>query len=426
MILKILLEKKRVLGMNSEQLKKFHLKKLRKLFNFAKKNSVYYADLFEKNGLEKISSIDKFGKIPFLTKDIIRKNINNIRIKKVEGYEVRSTGSSGEPIKIFKDKESIYRTLVMGNPFFIGKYLNIKLNNLLLLLLNDKHSIENLLTNPMKRFFKLERHKLHIDLSVKDMVDYIIKHNIEFIITYPHIIKNIANYVTRNNINITSLKLVLISGELSTKNYIEKYEKLFNAVILNSYIATEGGIMATYLPNYEGMKIIHDNVYIEVINKKGEAVFNEEGRIVITDLNNRAFPMIRYLGLNDTGIISLNKEGIPYLEVISGREMDEIINSKGRHFSSYFITDLIEGIPAVEKFQIHQLKPNIFNILIETGKKDEFVEGSKHYSFVKEHLEALLQENVQLTLDVVTEIKKESDMFYVVRRHFSEDQISNQ
>jgi phenylacetate-CoA ligase len=416
MILKILLEKKHVMKMNAKTLQKYYLRKLNKIVCFACKNSPYYNELINKTNIKKIRSLKDFGKIPFLTKQIIRENFEKIRVPKIKGYKVRSTGSSGEPLEIYKNKNSIYRTLLMGNPVFIAKYLNLSLNNILLLLLNDEHSIENILTNPLDKFLKVQKFLITVDKDIEYITKFIYEKNIEFIITYPHMLKNIANEAKNKNIKFPNLKLVLISGELITDNFVHKYEEFFNCFIMNSYISTEGGLMAVFLPQVNGMKIVYDNVYIETIDEEGKSVFNKEGRIVITDLNNKAFPLIRYSGLKDKGIITFDNKQRPILKVILGREMDEIVNSAQRHFSSYIFTDILESVPNINKFQIHQLDHDRFKILIEAGKDLENIDEIQ--GEIKIRFEEVLKEKIELKIEPVDEIETENQMFYVVKNHF--------
>jgi phenylacetate-CoA ligase len=42
------------------------------------------------------------------------------------------------------------------------------------------------------------------------------------------------------------------------------------------------------------MHVISENVIVEVVDESGQAVIGKEGDILISDLNNRVMPFIRY------------------------------------------------------------------------------------------------------------------------------------
>lgn len=72
----------------------------------------------------------------------------------------------------------------------------------------------------------------------------------------------------------------------------------------------------------------------------------EAGRIVITDLFNYAFPLIRY----DTGDIGVmeygNDDELPRLKEIYGRERDCVYNTVGELISQVAIkVEIVEEIP---------------------------------------------------------------------------------
>lgn len=84
---------------------KLQEEKLLELLNYAYKNCPYYKQLFDKDNID-TRSLSCFKKIPFLTKDIIRKNANEILSKAVNRLffiKRRTGGSTGEPLEFYSD-----------------------------------------------------------------------------------------------------------------------------------------------------------------------------------------------------------------------------------------------------------------------------------------------------------------------------------
>ncbi len=85
--------------------------------------------------------------------------------------------------------------------------------------------------------------------------------------------------------------------------------------------------------------------------KDGQPVqAGESGEVVVTDLWNEATPIIRYAGLKDAGIISLedcqcSRKNSPLLKVIEGRITDSVVLRDGRLLHPFSLTLALEHIP---------------------------------------------------------------------------------
>jgi phenylacetate-coenzyme A ligase PaaK-like adenylate-forming protein len=376
MIIKTILEKKRFFKANGKKLKKLQLKKIKKLFTVAKE-SPYYRNLFASL---KINTINDF---PILKKQVLREKHSDIVNEKLLFCKVKTSGSSGSPIVIYKSKSSIIRTLITGHPFFISKYTGLKVNKVCLILIWGNNSIEDIFEADIEKYMKIPK----VKLSVLDPMDF--------------------------------LKLIVLSGELILPSFIEKQKNFFKCIVLNAYISTEGGSMAIDFMNKSGMHLFSDNVYLEVL-KDGKSVIDEEGDIVITELNNFATPLIRYNGLNDRGILSINNEGERYLKVISGRMITDIINKNNIHFCAYSITEIIEAFPEVMKFKIIQKSPEHIKISIIASENQEFFnKNGIYYKKIKNDLETLMKHSIMLDIEIVKNIPAVKNIPYkVVEREF--------
>ena len=80
-------------------------------------------------------------------------------------------------------------------------------------------------------------------------------------------------------------------------------------------------------------------------------------RIVITDLYNYAFPIIRY----DTGDTAIYRREIIgenfkiFLKEIYGRKTDLVFNSLGRKISPHAITNYMWGVSGIRQWQFTQI-----------------------------------------------------------------------
>ncbi len=419
MILKIFLEKKKLFAMSGEKLQRYQFKKIRKLLKRARSHSPYYSDLLKDVSIDGIDSVEKLQAIPLLTKELLRENIDRIRIPGDGAVGVSTSGSSGEPVRILKSKRSVIRTLITGHPFFVSRYTGLKINKTALVLIWGDNSVETLFSNPLEKYLKTEKVLINVMDPIQDVVSELLKEKPDMIITYPSMLRNIASEFEARGIRPDFLKLIVLSAELATPSYIGKYEDFFSCLILSAYISTETGMMAIDKPDHSNMYIVGDNAFLEVL-KDGKPVWEEEGDIVVTELNNFAMPMIRYSGLCDKGILTRDNKGRRALKVLTGRQIQDLISAGGKHISAFYATEIIEGIPGIKKFRIVQRDVNSIFVELISEKKQGFLPGEETYELIRSEFEKVLGNSCKLEIKLCDLIKTEhaDGTFDVVRRDF--------
>ena len=100
--------------MSSDLIKEYQLNELRNILMHSFQNVPYYTELFNNINFkpEKIKSFDDINTIPFLTKDLIRRNFEKLKsVKNIKGgsYSTTTSGSTGEPLKVLLDFDSFFR-----------------------------------------------------------------------------------------------------------------------------------------------------------------------------------------------------------------------------------------------------------------------------------------------------------------------------
>ena len=110
--------------------------------------------------------------------------------------------------------------------------------------------------------------------------------------------------------------------------------------------------------NCEDYYINSENYYYEILKMDSDepAEDGELGRIVITDLNNFAFPIIRYDN-GDTAIARHVDKGQRYklfLKQIYGRRSDIIYDTEGNALTPFIITNNLWDAAGVKQYQFIQ------------------------------------------------------------------------
>jgi phenylacetate-CoA ligase len=99
--------------MSPESIKEYQLNELRAILIHSFENVPYYTELFKSINFnpEKVNSFEDINVIPYLTKDIIRRNFENLKsVKRIKGgsFSTTTSGSTGEPLKVFLDFNSFF------------------------------------------------------------------------------------------------------------------------------------------------------------------------------------------------------------------------------------------------------------------------------------------------------------------------------
>ncbi len=129
----------------------------------------------------------------------------------------------------------------------------------------------------------------------------------------------------------------------------------------------------------------------------------ELGEIVITDLDNYVFPLIRYK-IGDLGILTERVctcgINLPLLEKVEGRVFDLIIGVNGNTVAGTFWTLLRNKIIGWKKFQVIQEKINQIDFILEDNDEIENNLTEKLSLIVKEKL----GDEMKINLKIVNKI----------------------
>ena len=151
-------------------------------------------------------------------------------------------------------------------------------------------------------------------------------------------------------------------------------EQSLGVKIYDVYGSTETKELAWQCLQARGYHINEDEAVIEIVDDEGRLLPpGSPGHIVVTDLTNRAMPLIRYRNY-DQGI--LQKDPCPcniqfaLMKPLNGRASEYIRLPDGRHLSPFLFTTSIEKTEGLLQYQIIQER---FDALrVKTVFKDGF------------------------------------------------------
>lgn len=179
---------------------------------------------------------------------------------------------------------------------------------------------------------------------------------------YASMLEEFARFVQRRGHDgaALGLKAIITTSEVLSGPQRELLSTTFGTRVQDEYGCGEVGPIAYECPQ-GGRHIMTENLHVELLRSDGTpAGPGEAGEVVVTDLNNRAMPLIRY-ALSDFaawGEPCSCGRGFPVFDRVWGRQYDFVQMPDGRRyhgeFFMYFFEDLRAGGLDVKKFQVVQ------------------------------------------------------------------------
>lgn len=387
-----------------KELRKQQEKKLLKLIEHARSNVPYYRDSLE--GLS-IESMEDMERIPLLTKKKIRENLNHIRSENLtpERFISNSTGgSTGEKLLFYSDSNAALGGFALRGNLWTGWEPGDKQVQLW----GAHYDLS------MSRGFyeKLKRMLIHrkiilssYDMTEEDMIKYlkIINRYRPVLITgYSSALALFSKFIRRNKLEVHTPAGIISSGETLGRDQRENIQSVFGCKVLDRYGCREVGAIAHECGERNGFHIFTEHVVLEVIDENGKHCKpGETGEIVITELNNYAFPFIRYK-IGDIGVLSERScpcgRNLPLLEKVKGRIWDVIVGANGnRIVGSLWI---IKGIDGIEQYQVVQenRREIIFNMIPGPGFGE--IEKSELVRRIREKCGEEMSVNIELVDEI--------------------------
>jgi phenylacetate-CoA ligase len=193
---------------------------------------------------------------------------------------------------------------------------------------------------------------LSILTPIADQVAWLQREDPDYLLTHPSVLTELALYCQREDIQFPSLREVRTISEALPDGLRELCQKVWGVKLIDAYSTIELGYLALQCPGHEHYHVQSEGVLLEVLDDNGKPCApGEIGRVIITDLHNFAFPLIRYeVGdYAEVGDACDCGRGLPVLKCIKGRYRNILTTPSGeRRYPQLGIQDLHEIAPVLQ------------------------------------------------------------------------------
>lgn len=355
------------------QLEALRVERLRHLLMQAGEHVPYYRDLFASTGFraEDIRAIDDLGRLPFLTKAIIRHEGDRMKSDRAQHLARFNTGgSSGEPLIFFIGKDRVSHDVAAK--WRATRWWDVDIGDLEIVVwgspieLTSQDRVRQI-RDSLFRTRLLPAFEMN-EANLDHFVDTIRSTRPAMLFGYPSSLSLIARHAEKRGkpMNKLGIKVAFVTSERLYDHQRDDISRIFGCPVANGYGGRDAGFIAHQCPQ-GGMHLTAEDIIVEIIDKDGRPVPNgEAGEVVVTHLATSEFPFIRYR-TGDVAVLSTKTcacgRGLPMLEEIQGRTTDFVVAADGTIMHGLAVVYPIRNIPGISSFKVTQ--ETLLQVMVE-------------------------------------------------------------
>jgi phenylacetate-CoA ligase len=362
------------------RLEEYRLRRLRRFLEFVHEHVPYCRALFDEHGLRprSVHSFEDLGHLPFLTRDILQTRFDDLRARAtLPGVHRRSSGgSTGTPVTVLVDMER----MGMGEAGRLRahRWYGVEPGTREIVLWGTPAR-----TGALERVRQLRDRLLNTRvLSAFDMGDQGLRRHAATIqrvrptqmFGYASAFHLVASHFQRERLDPPGgLKAVFTTAEPLFDFQRKTIEAALGCPVGVEYGCRDGGLVALECPS-GGLHILAESMHVEILDPDVDG----RGEIVLTNLDSRAFPILRYR-TGDIGALDPTPcpcgRSLPKLRGVEGRRTDFLVTPSGRVLHALSAIYVLRDSPSVREFRVVRDAPD--HLLVEIVPSGAFGEAEQ-------------------------------------------------
>jgi phenylacetate-CoA ligase len=358
---------RRTQWLSPEALEQLQLRRLRRLLRHAGEHVGYYRELFQAQGFqpEEVDRLADLSGLPLLSKAAVRENLyfdllsDNHDKRKIQ--KIVTSGSTGEPLAVFVDRLQLdmrwantWRNVEWTGYRFPDRQVRLWHSTIGLRPAQAfKERLDALLSR--RTFFSVFGLD---DATLRAYVDFVRRKRPALLDGYAEAFNVIANYLARAPVDGLRAGAVISSAQTLPPETRALIETHFGCPVFDKYGAREFSGIAHECEQHQGYHVNAESYLVEVVRDGRPAREGEIGEVVVTDLNNRCVPLIRYQ-VGDLAVATTRRcacgRGLPMIARVIGRMQAVVLGTNGRYLPATFFAHFFKEYEyAVARYQVIQ------------------------------------------------------------------------
>jgi phenylacetate-coenzyme A ligase PaaK-like adenylate-forming protein len=354
---------------SADKLQEMALVKLNETVRYAFEHCPFYQGRFVAAGYNPSDELDEksFRQLPTLSKRDIQENLAELRSDEYSDDDLianQTGGSTGEPLKFYLDKQRAISRLAatLRHDEWAGYRPGDKVG-LLWGAAQDFADDTSLKVRLRKKLLDRTLTLNAVSMSTGVMTDYyqkLCEFQPKVLLAYAHTAYVFAEFLRNQGLEVPSPDSIITSAELLSAEERKVIEAVFNTEVFDRYGCREVSIIASECESHDGLHVNVENIYLEILKGARPANDCEIGEIVLTDLENRGMPLIRYRIADSAKWVDSSKacscgRTLPRIRMTGGRVNEFLVTADGRLVAgtalTIFLSTEISGVAQMQLYQ---------------------------------------------------------------------------
>ena len=379
---------KRSQWLTPEQIREIQEHKLREIIHQAYYHVAYYRDVFDQLGLTPgdIRTIEDLQKLPLLDKKTLRARLYFDLLSdnhdKSKMLRITTSGSTGEPLVCYADKYQLemrwaatLRSMEWAGYRFGDRQTRLWHQTIGMSFWQVIREWADALLSRRMFIPAYEMSEQNLPHSMAKLK----KANPVLIDGYAESFNFLAQYIKHHGLQGLRPKGIISSAQALPEQSRKAIESAFGCRVFDKYGSREFSGIAYESEGHDGHLIVAENYIVEILKDGRPAKPGELGEVIVTDLNNRCMPFIRYrvgdlaVAMDNT-VPGLCGRGLPRIGRIEGRAQAVIMGASGNYLPGTFFMHYFKDFDyVIKQFQIIQEHPQ--HLTLKIVKADRFNEA---------------------------------------------------
>jgi phenylacetate-CoA ligase len=283
--------------------------------------------------------------------------------------DIKTSGSTGEPVAIKKTAANRLswaafnvRQDLWHKRDFRGRMSAIRANV-------ETYAEQDSWGFPVSGLFATGKAQLiPIAMDVREQLKLLARFRPTVLLVYPSHLAEFAAIWEKEGFKLSQIDCIRTIGETVSSSLRARVKAITGLIIEDNYSSQEVGMIAIQCPDSDDQyHVMSEALIVEILSDKGEPCREGEiGRVVVTDLQNFASPMIRY-DIGDyaqAGSACTCGRGLPTLSKILGRERNLLTKPDGtRHWPITGFHQFSDVAP-IRQYQFVQKSPEDIDVFL--------------------------------------------------------------
>lgn len=391
-------------------------RKLQSVLAYAYQNVPFYQRRFDEMGAHPadIKTPEDFRRLAVVTRqDILEHTEELLACPKERLVRINSGGSTGHPLAIYTERgylrlrRSLWRRVdgwIQANTLWPCLELGG-------LAVTTNAPVE---VTPLRKLLQ-QHYRYSFQQVTEDDLRWLARVYLAVlprkVIGFPSIIRVMAEYMKEQRIQVARAPKVI--GTASETLYPEDrnlIEEVLGGPVYNRYATRETTLIAAQCLERTGLHVLTDHVYLELIENGKPVQPGKPGQVVVTDLDRRAMPFIRY---QNEDIASWARSQacpcgrkLPLLDKVYGRGTDFIHDKNGAMYPGLNLIGSLRPVAEgghVRQYQLLQAVPGQVRLLVVPGP--HWQEGD--VTVLRENLGKEFHQAMEIDIQLVARIPAE-------------------